>query len=356
MHRLAACARPEGRGKLTMVASFARISSFVCALALAACSATDVVARGAAARGAGGCTPVGCSTLTTQAALCQGKDEHALAGDSCDANAQVTRYALCTCSDLVSHSTLSVDSFSGTLTQSARRRPQLGINGNLSLTGQGTLDADLIVQGKSELGPDLSARAPVESANAPCQCAPSALLDIPAMVSARAGDNENQAASISSDQLNGFRGAQQLTLVCGRYYFTRFKGDDPIVIRTRGDVAIFVGSNIELNDALSIQTETESHVSLFVAGDMRVGGALSLGGDPNGKARVDLYLASEGTLEVAGSVDITGKLYAPRAELVSFGTFQLYGSLFVRRAAPGADLFVHYDEQASEPKSCASLP
>jgi hypothetical protein len=130
------------------------------------------------------------------------------------------------------------------------------------------------------------------------------------------------------------------------------KGDAPLSIRTRGHVAIFVASNVELSDALSIQTESDGQVSLFVAGDMHVGGSLSLGGDPNGKARVDLYLASEGTLEIAGSTDIRGKLYAPRAELVSVGTFQIYGSLFVRRAAPGGELHIHYDELSASAASC----
>jgi hypothetical protein len=340
-----------------------------CTLVLVACSATDVVARlrsdGPCAdagvsctdAGATGCQAESCATLGSRSALCQNGQSQIQAGDSCkaDGSAQASRYALCTCSDLITSNKLTVDAFSGTLAQSATQTPKVGINGNLSLQGSGTIAADFIVRGRSVVGDDLMLHGLTQSTSAPCSCASEALLDVAALASAHASDNDNALAGITSEQLNGFSGAQQLTLDCGRYYFSRLKGDDPIVIHTRGHVAIFVGSNIELNNALSIQTESESQVSLFVAADMRVGGALSLGGDPNGKARVDLYLASEGTLEIAGSTELSGKLYAPRAELVSFGTFQIYGSLFVRRAAPGGELNIHYDELSANPVRC-TLP
>jgi hypothetical protein len=362
--------RAEARGKIAGVLCSTRALSVVCLFAFAGCSATDVVARSAGASacrdqdaacedaGTTSCQASSCGALETQAALCQGRNVHVLAGDSCDelGGAQVSLSLLCACTDLVTNAPLNADSFAGMPAAPQSLRPRLGINRDLSLQGGGTIEADLIVQGHSAIGAEVVAPTPTRGESAPCNCAAGALLDIASLVRAHARDNDNQAAGLSSEQLNGYRGAQQLTLECGRYYFTRLKGDDPIAIRTRGDVAIFVANNIELNDALSIQTETDSQVSVFVAGDMRVGGALALGGDPNGKSRVDLYLASTGTLEIAGSTEISGKLYAPRAELVSFGTFQIYGSLFLRRAAPGGELLIHYDELDASPQRCAALP
>jgi hypothetical protein len=367
---LARIVHRKARGKIASVFCSARASSIVCLLACAGCSATDVVARStgvsacreqdAACDDAGttSCKASACSALETQAALCQGQQVHALAGDSCDerSGAQVSRSLLCTCTDLVTNATLNAEGFAGLPTAPPGPRPRLGINGDLSLQGAGTIDADLIVQGHSEIGAEVAAPKPTRAESAPCNCADGALLDIGSLVRAHARDNDNQAAGLSSAQLDGYRGAQQLTLECGRYYFTRLKGDEPIAIRTRGDVAIFVASNIELNEALSIQTETDSQVSVFVAGDVRVGGALALGGDASGRARVDLYAASEGTLEIAGSTELVGKLYAPRAELVSFGTLQVHGSLFLRRAAPAGDLIIHYDALDAFPQRCDPLP
>jgi hypothetical protein len=366
---------------ISAVAGFARACSLACAVALASCSATDVVARRDAESrcradaglcppdadetpeagetsdaGESRCEARACSTLGTRDRLCRSAPPTVQAGDSCGASggSPASRFALCTCTDLVTHAPLRVDAFSGTLAQSASELPRLGINGNLTLDGVDGVNAEILVRGRIDSADGGVLRPITATASAPCGCDAASLLDIAAIARARARDNDNAAAGLVSTQLDGFRGAQTLTLECGRYYFTRLKGDEAIAIRARGNVAIFVASNIELGDALSVQTEdSASQVSLFVAGDMHVGGTLSLGGDPNGSARVDLYLASEGTLEIAGAADLAGRLYAPHAELVSTGTFQIYGSLFVRRAAPGAEFHVHYDERAALPVACA---
>lgn len=67
------------------------------------------------------------------------------------------------------------------------------------------------------------------------------------------------------------------------------------------------------------------------------------------------HLASEGTLSTTGSIDIIGKLYAPRAELVTVEPALIYGSMFLRRSALGAELHLHYDESAASPVSCPAL-
>lgn len=358
----------RGRGMIARVLAVVRACSLSCAFALASCSATDVVARreqesgcsgdAGSCAGEGRCEAKACDALVTREALCRGAQPLVQAGDSCGANGRspAARFALCSCTDLVTHAPLRVDAFSGSVAQSASELPRLGINGNLTLDGVDALNADFLVRGRVAVADGAVLQPIMRVSSAPCDCNPGSLLDIDALAKAHARDNDNDNASagLTSAQLDGFRGAQTLDLSCGRYYFTRFKGDDAITIRARGNVAIFVATNIELNDALSVQTEdAASQVSLFVAGDMHVGGTLSLGGDPNGRSRVDLYLASEGTLEIAGSADITGRLYAPSVELVSTGTFQLYGSLFVRRAAPGAEFNLHYDERAATPAICA---
>jgi hypothetical protein len=254
----------------------------------------------------------------------------------------------------VTHAPLRVDAFSGTIAQSASELPRIGVNGDLTLDGVEGLNADILVSGRIDTADGSVLRPITQPASPACSCDAGSLLDIEALAKAHARDNDDATAGLSSGQLDGFHGPQTIELDCGRYYFTRLKGDDALNIRARGNVAIFVATSIELNDALSVQTlDGASQVSLFVAGDMHVGGTLTLGGDPNSRARVDLYLASEGTLEIAGSAELAGRLYAPRAELVSNGTLQIYGSLFVRRAAPGAELHLHYDERTATPLACA---
>jgi hypothetical protein len=307
-----------------------------------------------------GCRARVCNVLSSADALCRSSGVVIQAGDRCESStstAPTSRYALCSCSDLVSATTLSTDSFAGTLLRPVANAANIGVNADLDLGGTGNIDGELRVMGRRNLSSNVLVDALTPVSEAPCSCEPTRLLDIEALVLAHKKNHDNAREGFSEALLDGFRGPKELSLPCGRYYFTRLKSEDPLVIHTRGNVAIFVENNIELNDSLSIQSDGDSgEVNLFVAGEAHVGGALHLGGDPNGKTRANLYLQGNGTLELSGSTDITGNVYAPRAELVNVGIFQLYGSLFVRRAAPAGELHIHYDTSATSATQCELAP
>jgi hypothetical protein len=248
---------------------------------------------------------------------------------------------------------LVVDAYAGTLADPAPAAAALGVNGSVQIGQGGRVDGSLRAAGTITGSEALEVTGELlENAPAPCTCAEERLLDIAALVRARRDDNDNAAAALEATELAGFEGTRELSLPCGRYFLTRLAGTGALSIRALGNVALFVEGNVELDDALEIQANAGARVDVFVAGNMRVTGALSLGGDPNGTERVSLFLASRGSLNLRGSTSIVGNLYAPRADLVTAASFELYGSLFVRRAAPGGDLILHQDVSAAEPSSC----
>jgi hypothetical protein len=302
------------------------------------------------------CGARSCAALNSYTAICNGAGNVVQAGDSCagDAGPSSPRYALCSCSDLVSNNAFNVDAFQGTLQTAAPNAAPIGVNVDLALSGSGTIDGEVSVVGRRAVGANMRLDALVPVTTPPCRCEPSALLDIEALVRARASDNDNAREGLDEGTFDGFAGDKELTLPCGRYYFTRLKSEDALTIHTRGNVVIFVENNIELNDALSIRTDDDAAglVSVFVAGTAHVRGALALGGDPNGRARVNLYLHGTGTLDLGGSAEIVGQLYAPNAELVNSGILQVWGSAFVKRASLAADAFIHYDTSAATPVRC----
>jgi hypothetical protein len=300
------------------------------------------------------CRPRVCSALASSDAFCRSNGSAVQVGDTCSTNRELppqSRYALCSCTDLVSTLTFTADAFTSTLQRPAPDAADLGVNGELDLSGSGRIDGVIHVVGKSQLASTLQADAVVEATLPPCACETARLLDVAALVRAHKQNHDNAREGLSETMLDGFRGTKELNLPCGRYFFTRVKSENQLIIRARGNVAIFVESNVELNDSLQIVSEDDtSRVSVFVAGQARTGGSLSMNGDPNGKARVNLYLQGDGTLDLTGAVDITGNLYAPHAELVTTGPLQIYGSLFVRRAAFGGEVFIHRDTEA--PPAC----
>jgi hypothetical protein len=277
------------------------------------------------------------------------------AGDGCaeDESAQISRFALCSCSDLVAPALLQADAYAGTLSQPVAGAAALGFNGSVQIGQGGRVDGNLVAAGRVSGADQLELTGELTAGAAPpCDCAEERLLDIAALVNAARDDNDNDALGLDARELAGFNSDQERTLPCGRYFLTRLAGAGALSIRAQGNVALFVEGNVELDQTLTLQPEPGARLSVFVAGNMRVGGAFTLGGDPSGSERSALYLASRGTLNLRGSTRVVGALYAPRAELVAAGDLEVFGSLFVRRAAPEGDLVLHQDVAAVESADC----
>jgi hypothetical protein len=66
-------------------------------------------------------------------------------------------------------------------------------------------------------------------------------------------------------------------------------------------------------------------------------------GVPGDATRIRVFIAGRGPLLFAGEARFAGVFHAPHAELVTQQSFELFGSLSVRRLAPGAGLIVEHD-------------
>jgi hypothetical protein len=330
--------------------------------AAAGCEQIDLVASDLERCSADGCPAPdcgarACAPLSSQRALCASAGAPVQAGDSCDAasSAQIARYGLCSCTDLVAPAALNVDAYDATLSRPAAGAAALGINGSLHVAQGGRIDGSLRAAGAIS-GGDLELTGElIESSVPPCACAESGLLDVGALARAARDDNDNVALGLDPTEFASFDGNRELPLPCGRYFLTRLAGNGALTIRAQGNVALFVEGNVELDQTLDLRPEPGARLSVFVAGEMRVGGAFTLGGDPSGSERAALLLGARGTLQLRGSTSLVGTLYAPRAELVTAGDLEVYGSLFVRRAALEGDLTLHQDVSLGEPESCELL-
>jgi hypothetical protein len=328
----------------------------------AGCDQTDLVAsyRGPSCTAQDGCEPGAscsprtCAALASQRALCAAEAVPVQAGDSCDAagSAQVARYGLCSCTDLVAPAALRVDAFDATASRPVARAAALGINGSLHADQGGSVDGSLRTAGPVSGGALDVTGEQFASATPPCACADAQLLDLAALARAARDANDNAGLGLDPDALAGLDADAERTLPCGRYYLTGLSGSSALTIRARGNVALFVDGNVEIDQALTLRAEPGARLSVFVAGAMRVGGAFSLGGDPSGSERTALFVGGRGTLQLDGSASLVGTLYAPRAELVSRGNLEVWGSLFVRRAALEGDLVLHQDVSLAEPGVC----
>lgn len=208
------------------------------------------------------------------------------------------------------------------------------------------VDGTLTVPAGQDLNvgmPNIAAtsRAPVD-VPPPCGCAPSDLVDIAGYVAFHANENDNATVRLSPDELGNVMSATELSLPCGRYYLDRVGTSAPLTIRAEGRVAVFVGGDLSVGDAFTVELAADAELDLFVAGNIVADDAPSLG-DALAPARVRLYVGGDGTIQLGGGGTFAGNLYAPRAELVTAGDTEVFGALFVRRIAASGPLTVHYD-------------
>ncbi|HMI93542.1 MAG TPA: hypothetical protein VK509_19350 [Polyangiales bacterium] len=331
------------------------VSSTLClVLVLAGCSQTDVVAIDEAlCLHRGDCTgDGGCAARSCESAASDGDNPPVQVGDGCsdvDPSAQSFRFALCSCSDYVSEAPLIVAGEGGANARAA----SVGVNGSLNLGAGASIDGSLQVTGMISTGdgPVVDATGIVlEAANTACNCEPENLLDVAALVAAARAANDDAAQGLEPDALDGFSSMQTLTVSSGKLYLTRIAGSAPLALQVDGPVQLYVDANVELDSTLAIALAADARLDLFIAGNVRAR-ALTLGGaDTAGRLRI--YVGGDGTINLEDPSLIGGALYAPTAELVTRGTLEAFGPLFVRRAAPGEELRVHYDVASATPVTC----
>jgi len=184
--------------------------------------------------------------------------------------------------------------------------------------------------------------APTVAVPAPCPC--DGVLDVGAVVTNHAAANHDADIGLAPTALAGIAGDATLELPCGRFYLTEIRGqaNGTVTLRATGRTALFIGGNITLQQNLIVDVVPGAELDLFVAGVIQTSSALTLGAVDRPRA-LRVYVASGGSVTLAGGSQLAGNLYAPSADLVSSGPIDVYGALVVRRIVSAAPVNLHYD-------------
>lgn len=340
------------------------------AITCLSCVQSDLVA---VERGDNGCTqPESCMCVTqiceslrdaTRETFCAGQGFSVLSGDSCDLEngARSHRYALCSCTDYATSGALSVDAFASTPTDILPGVGSVGVNGNFNASSappRGVQIAGALEIAGENLSPprtQLAAGAGVHPGVVPpCDCDSVELSAIDALVGDFQSSHDNQAIGLLPSALDGLSTDTDLTLPCGRFALTRIAAGGNLRLTIAGRTALFVAGNIEIDGAFEITFLPDAQLELFVAGNVRITGSALLGDPARGSDSLRLHIAGSGSLNIEGVSRIAGVVNAPRAELVLGQPLEVYGAMRVRRAAPNADLSIHYDADLRSAASCQS--
>jgi len=231
----------------------------------------------------------------------------------------------------------------------------LSVDGTLTLPDSATLD----VPGTVTVGSE--ERGPVE-VPPPCACGDAELLDVAALVAARADDHDDARAGLEPGSLDGYGGDRLVELPCGRFYFRGISGTGSLTLRVTGRAAVYVDGDLAPGAGLTVELVDGAEIDLFVSGVLTTTGTVRFG-SVDAPSRARLYLGGSGLTELSGDGLFGGNLYAPRSDLRVSAGIEVFGSLFVRRLAASGSVTIHYDTAVLEggdqcpgdyPDECAS--
>jgi hypothetical protein len=225
------------------------------------------------------------------------------------------------------------------------------IGGNLEAVGELDIGGTLGVAGTSAiLGTSaIAARGNYTPAAKPCGCDPATEFSVAGAV---ASAKLAAAGGTSWDSAAG----QDLHLPTGNYYVTSAQIVGTTTIHIEGKASVFVDGSLATVGATQWQLAAGAELDLFVAGSVESVGSLTAG-DPARAAAFRLYLGGDQSdLDIVGSGDFAGTIYAPTAAVHHVGDLHVAGSLFARTVEGVGKLTVEYATPLSPPTSCDADP
>lgn len=176
----------------------------------------------------------------------------------------------------------------------------------------------------------------------PCDCSPTSRFNIASYVTERATSNDNAAIGLSAAKLTNYSGDQVLNLTCGRFYLDRINGTGKITVNVSGRTALFIGGDVNLSDQFVVNLQGNGELDLFLNGGLTSSAPLKFG-DSLHPARVRLYMGGNRNINLSAGSVIGGNIYAPESALVTSGSIEVFGAIFVNSFNPSASVTIHHD-------------
>jgi hypothetical protein len=267
-------------------------------------------------------------------------------GDGCEGQEPRFVQALCSCTDFVSESALIVEH-----ADPGGARASVAIDGMLTSSAEIRVQGALRVAGAYETQPSQVTADSVRLGELPaCACAPDALPNLAEWIDL--ADPDLNRAGFDAGLLENVTSDEPQVLPCGNLVVDRIGGSSDLRLRVQGKLTLLVRGDLSLDGGMQVLLDDGAELDLIVAGNVRVVSAFELGSEASA-GRVRMYVGGDGTIDLGAESFIAGLLYAPRAELVTRGPFELRGPLFVRRAAPNDSLRIRLPASGTQSVECA---
>ena len=213
--------------------------------------------------------------------------------------------------------------------------------GDLAITGT------LTTPDGASLGANVTSgtlvRAPVTVAE-PCNCEPAEIIPVADIVAAHATDNDNALIGLDPDALNQADRPARIDLPCGEYYFSGISGGGPLTIAVHGRTAIYIDGDVVNSTFLAFVLDPGAELDVFISGTLTTSNDLVIG-SPNYPAATRVYVGGSDVVRFSANAQLAGNFYAANAQVIWTSTSEAYGSVFAGEFTASAPTNIHYDRQ-----------
>jgi hypothetical protein len=186
---------------------------------------------------------------------------------------------------------------------------------------------------------------PPVSVPPPCDCTPSNIIPVSAIVAKFAPPNDDNAAiGLDPMALSGPAAPTRLDLPCGYYYLDSISTSIPVTIVAHGNTALFIGGDIVPTSALTITLDPTAQLDLFVAGTINSSEALTIG-SVDYPALSRTYVGSAQDLIFSSGTTLGSNLYAANALVNWTASTDVYGAVFAGNFTGSSRVAIHYDSE-----------
>ena len=223
-------------------------------------------------------------------------------------------------------------------------RQDLDLGGNINASSPFAVDENAYVTGTvSGVTIDGGVSHPGAIA-APCDCAPSQLVPVGAIVAAHAPPNNDDALiGLDPSVVAAGGGPLRIDLPCGNYYLSGIMTSNPLTIFAHGHTAIYIAGDVVAGSPLAFQLDPTATLDIFVSGTITTSQLLTVG-SPNYPALCRLYVGGTAKLSFSQNANIGCNIYAADSALVDWSaTSAIYGSIFAGSFKASHNTFIHYD-------------
>jgi hypothetical protein len=228
--------------------------------------------------------------------------------------------------------------------------PTSEVKTDMHLGGSWSASSPFIVDGNASVAGTLSGvtvkgtNASVASVAPACDCSPSKIIPVGAIVAAhRPPNNDNLAIALSASVFESPSVGLRLDLPCGSYYLTKIAASNPVTIAVHGRTALFIDGDVAASDALAFVLDPSAELDIFIAGTLKASDSLVIG-SPNYPALTRAYVGGTDTLRLSADVRLGGELYAASSQLVDWSAKNdIYGAVFAGNFKASAATRIHYD-------------